>query len=1616
MLALSADRLVVQANESATITATVQDPNGNPVQDGINVTFRLTAAPEGTSINPPSGTTTNGQVQTTLTAGSTAGTATIEAEAVDVVVGRFFRATNRLNIAVGVTVALQQLTIVTKTLVVSDTNATDPALRKPLDPNKENKTVVRAQVSGTAGLPIPVILDSSDDKSLWVDRRDPSRRALKQITLTVDANGEAEAIFYASTARALPANPVTIRASLDPTFPPGQTLSDTIVQEPGPPAQVALALTGFGRAADGTPYLTIPTTGTVSGTFIATVTDANNNGIPNAIVNFALSPDLPGTDEGTLSATQQTTDTDGKTPSVTLTASNFTTEVTLTATANGASASQKIRYSVSLTGVTIVGNPAQIPDDGTTTSTISVTGTPAFRQGLKFQLAADLGSTLTADGTADARSLVVEVGNNNPAGEGINEARAILKGPQPDLSQTTNRTITLTASLIVDGTSRDFTGTVTLLPRIQVTSNFGLSNNPNRLVVSSSNDLDPTNRIALDGVIGHNKATLRVIVNGAAAPNPRLVTFSSTDGAVLYEVKQGDNVGFRQIGGISGNLVQVGAQWIYEVDMYSSTVAAPSVTVNVNVLGINRSIVFEQVSGLPAQVVVSPARFAIGVTGHPTLPTSTNVQAIVRDAAGNLVTTPGITVFFTADIGTLNPPSAPAVNGIATTILTSTAETRQVRVFARAVAPTGAEATGVSTVVFAVGQVNLIQLRADRAADPQGNVPVPAGEIVRVTAVFSPSGSVPDNVRVQASLVGAYGIIQTISPTSNNQAEIVVFNNNTNDADSNSRVKVFVYDQSGQLVASPELTLIMKGVVTPPAVSLATDQAALVVSTTNDTTKANRLALPPHAGGPSMNFATLTLTVRNLSAGQQVQFQLRATDPNGLFVFPTTATTGELGAKTFTITDDGTNDTDPADGVIRTQVEYYSSRKSQTVIVSAEVRKGAGFSDLHGRASITIVQEAGEVAQSFFTVDPPFLAVNTLAGKEPIESRLIATLLDANDNPVPNERVSFAIEPLSVVPYSDVLAGNANNIILTRYDLPSITERFRASSGNIYTEVLATGNAQRQTFSGWLLNTPIALSTVFVRTVILLTPDEPQDIGDGDGVVRGFSAQLENRPVEPGSVIVTTLINGRTVRVRDDGNGRLFEPTATTVGPVTIGTGDGSQTTFTATLDPVPIYPNSIRIESRDTAGGRLEVIDDGRGNLIGDVDVDGTNAIGYGNGNLVVTFSRPPGVNRAVQVTYTTAMAVGTIDYSSGAINITFSLPPDDDADVLVAYQYRAELVLSDPWGSGGLRGYLDQTLMAVGNVDYLTGAISLNFFMAPPARGAPIFVTYRDEIDWTSGGAPDPGAFLGHLWFDPFFIFPPFRLPPSVPPLVSDGSIYPQSEGVTDTNGVAITFLRAANVSQPVILKMVPQSKVDLLRRFFSFYYVPVSTVQISFIQGALVNGPGATVVVEFRFNPPEALPMGSRVWVRVHGTVYDGDDDNDGFINEDLVGWLNPDDDVDGRVDEDPIGDANGDGEANDDGDLQTDEDPSGPTDADDDEDGLSEEDWNCELFDMWITNDNAFGGFGRVEIVAPGVVRVTLQSLPPGQGPDPGAGWKVIQLFFWNKDGIRMMAQTSAIVFD
>jgi hypothetical protein len=1359
---------------------------------------------------------------------------------------------------------LQPLQVATTTLSVSSSNDPNPNARTALGPEPNRTTVTVLVQEQDTNLPVRgavVTLSSSDPNGLWVDAN--NNASLGGIRVTTGSDGRAVVTYYTSkdTPEKKGEGTVTLTATLGK-----QKKTAEITVRAGNPANVTLTINGANTApADGVPFIFVPGAGTPnSATITATVKDAAGNAVRDGTqVTFTVVEN-----EGNFDPTNQVA-TSGNVgqAQVTLRSSQATGEFTVQAQAGSATGTAKIRYAADVPNITsITANPTEIPDDGQETSTITVQF-PA-PDGTRFRISTNLGVLISGSQTGSAVVATVSGG----------QAQVQFRGPG---TSTTRQTATVTAEIVGrDGSKKSKSTTIDLLPRIEVIATFRMTA-PNRLVVSSSNSTDPGQRQPLDGIPNNNRATIQVVVRGQA-PSNRVVSLLASEGNILFEVTQGSNQGTKQLATVTGNLVQVGSEFRYTVNMYSSTLAG-NFTVRVDVPGLNNyntTIPFTQLAGPPGAIVVSAASDRIGVQGHPTLPTSTTITAIVRDAVGNPID--GAFVFFSADDGVLNPIAASTQNGTATTTLTSSNFTRRVRVFGKVIGVGGQEITNFTLVNFVVGNLASIDLVPDRTD-------IPPNEVANVTVLFNPAGEMPNNVRFSADLVGAYGVLESVSTTLNGRATVRIRNNNPTNANQPVQLTVRAIRQDGlELTKSLSLTLLPSQVVAP--VELQTNPSRIVVSNNDATTNpTDRASLST----PGTNIATLTLFVRGLNAGETVSVTLDATDPRGLFVPPAALNvSNSVGTLSFNITDNGAGDGDPTSGTIRVLVNYYSSRKAQPVTIRAKVNRGA---QLYGESAVGIFQVPGPVAKAFFAVDPPRLAINTMTG-EPIEARLIASVYDANDNPVPNERVSFAIDPVSVVPQSDIQSGG-----LTLFD-PSLSRIFRAYPGAVKNTNIGIGN-------------------------------QPPDPFDTSGQ-RTFTGGLPNSEIDPrSSTTVIGLARGsvvvRTTLVPSQGQ--------------TIGTGDGTARTFQGTLTGAPILRQSVRV----TAGNQ-SLQDDGQGRLTG----DGQGAVNYDNGAISVTFNTPPPAGQGVNVYYRQVVNVELRDDGNGQI-LQFSP---------AAPNY-----------------------LISGSVVYITNTgtspINVNF-NTPVQQGVPVSVSYRIRADW-DGGTPRSDAYLGFL---PFV--------PGASPLVSDGSIFPQAEAFTDINGIAVTNFRSANISQPVRLRMVPTSNPSLAQTFDTFYYIPVQNIEVRITQGAIGLLNTGDFEVEFRFNPATALPLGSRVWVRIYGTLYDGDDDRDGLVNEDPPGALNPDQNKDGLVTpgETPV--------------------------ADDDGDGRSDEDPNPERVDVWVTNDNDVGDrFGirwaNVSLVAPGVVRVHIFNR--GQGPNPATGWKVIQIFCWNRDGIRLLGQTSKVLF-
>jgi hypothetical protein len=192
----------------------------------------------------------------------------------------------------------------------------------------------------------------------------------------------------------------------------------------------------------------------------------------------------------------------------------------------------------------------------------------------------------------------------------------------------------------------------------------------------------------------------------------------------------------------------------------------------------------------------------------------------------------------------------------------------------------------------------------------------------------------------------------------------------------------------------------------------------------------------------------------------------------------------------------------------------------------------------------------------------------------------------------------------------------------------------------------------------------------------------------------------------------------------------------------TVGVGDGATANYTGTLllEPnLPVTPHSCVITD-----GTQTVIDDGNGNLIGNVAAAGTNTIDYESGAFDVTFAANVAAGASVSFEYKYAAdyqrgeSEATGDGSTKRFTGAVEYPPVVEYDAVtgqkgIAFTDGSQVVVDD--GDGNLTGDVD----ASGNnhFDYDTGAYDFTFALAP-AVGATIQSTYRQLLRTPSENLP--------------------------------------------------------------------------------------------------------------------------------------------------------------------------------------------------------------------------------------------------------------------------------------
>lgn len=122
-------------------------------------------------------------------------------------------------------------------------------------------------------------------------------------------------------------------------------------------------------------------------------------------------------------------------------------------------------------------------------------------------------------------------------------------------------------------------------------------------------------------------------------------------------------------------------------------------------------------------------------------------------------------------------------------------------------------------------------------------------------------------------------------------------------------------------------------------------------------------------------------------------------------------------------------------------------------------------------------------------------------------------------------------------------------------------------------------------------------------------------------------------------------------------------------------TGDGVTTTFTATLSGAPLARQSVTIGVIDTGGGFMQISDDGNGNFI-----NASQGLSTTGSNPILQTAQTSG---STPGSFPTPQpVVGNINYVTGSVTVTFPNPPAADAPVTVwAYQYQTGRPVNVLW-----------------------------------------------------------------------------------------------------------------------------------------------------------------------------------------------------------------------------------------------------------------------------------------------------------------------------------------------
>ena len=605
-IAVSANPTSITADgaSTSTITAVVTDENGNPVA-GAEVGFATTLG----SIGATATTDANGEATATLTSAATTGTATVTASVGDVngSTDVTFVAGDAANIAVSAnptSITADGASTSAITAVVTDENGNPVAgaevsfatslgaidATATTDANGEATatltsatTVGTATVSATSGAangstsvefvtgdaaniavtasPETITADGSSISIITARVTDANGNPLAGATVdfgttlgTVDptsATTNADGVATTTLTAATTTGTATVSATSG-----GANGSTTVAFVAGAPANIAVTADPSTITADG---------GSTS-TITAVVTDANGNPVAGAEVSF-------GTTLGTVDEIG-TTDANGV-ATATLTASTTAGTATVSATSGGASGSTDVAFVAGpAANVAISADPATLPANGSSTSTIS--------------------------------ALVTDANGNPVAGESVSFGTTL--GTINPATATTDENGLATATLTSTTTADTATVSATANGIAASTDVPFLAGGPSNVAVTA----DPTTLTA-DGTSTSSISALVTDENGNPLSGQE-VTFATTDGTIAPSSATTD------------------ANGVATATLTSSTTAGTA-TVNATADSAVGSVDVTFAAGAPATIVVTADPESLTADGTST----SSVTAMVTDANGNPV-------------------------------------------------------------------------------------------------------------------------------------------------------------------------------------------------------------------------------------------------------------------------------------------------------------------------------------------------------------------------------------------------------------------------------------------------------------------------------------------------------------------------------------------------------------------------------------------------------------------------------------------------------------------------------------------------------------------------------------------------------------------------------------------------------------------------------------------------------------------------------------------------------------------------------------------------------------------------------------------------------------------